>query len=84
MRSPVKVLLTDSVARVLARSSNWEMLFTPPSTVCREAKPSLAFWIPCVKTAWSLRSPLAMARPAASSPEFTMRKPEVTSLIVWV
>src|ERR1035438_83676 len=68
---------------VLARSSNCVMLFMPPSTVCRLARPSLAFWIPCVRTAWSAASPLAMARPAASSPELTMRRPDVTSLMVF-
>lgn len=83
VRSPVKVPDADCAASVRARSRSCEMLFRPPSMVCRLDKPSLAFRIPCVITARSERKPLAMARPAASSPELMIRNPDVTRLMVF-
>ena len=84
LRSPVKVPEADSVASDLAVSRRLPMLLMPLSAVCNSFCPLVAFWIPCVSTDSVERSPLAIAKPAASSPELTMRKPEVTWLIVWL
>ncbi len=40
-----------------------EMLFRPPSMVCRIAVPSLALRTPCCSSATLERKPLATARP---------------------
>ena len=82
-REPENVPVADCVAKVRARSINFEMLFKPPSTICNWLKPSLALRMPCVMTLMSLRKPLAMAKPAASSPLEVMRRPEVTREIVF-
>ena len=68
-RSPENVLEADWVASVLSRSRMFEMLLRPPSTICRMLMPSLAFQTPWGNSAVSLRSKLATARPAASSPK---------------
>ena len=82
VRDPAKVPDADCVASVRARSSSFEMLLMPPSMICSVDNPSLALRTPCVSTAWSDRKPLAIASPAASSPDDTIRKPEVTRLMV--
>ncbi len=82
VRSPVNVPEADSAASVFMRSNICEMLFNPPSTICNCVRPLLAFWTPCVSSAMSARYWLATAKPAASSPEELMRKPEVSRWIV--
>ena len=77
LRSPVKVPDEDWVARVFNRSSILPMLFMPPSMIWSCATPSLALRTPCMSSEVSLRNLLAIARPAASSPDELMRNPDV-------
>src|SRR5471030_2484937 len=82
VRSPVNVDEADCVARVFMRSNTLLMLLRPPSMICRVLIPSLALRTPCVSSAVSLRYWLATARPAASSPDWLMRYPEVNRWMV--
>ena len=72
-RLPEKVPEADWVAKLFNWSRMFEMLFRPPSMVCRILVPSLALRTPCVSSLTVLRSPFATARPAASSPEELIR-----------
>ncbi len=55
VREPVNVSEADWVARVRRRSNIWEMLFMPPSMICRVLMPSLALRTPWVTSATELR-----------------------------
>ena len=55
VRSPVKVVLADSVASVFSRFSIVLMLLRPPSMICSVLTPSLAFSTPWVSSAMLLR-----------------------------
>src|SRR5262245_17442559 len=51
------------------------MLPSAPSLICSCERPSFAFMMPWFRTATFDRYELATARPAASSPDWLMRRP---------